>query len=327
MSHILQDNKLISEFINYIEVIKGKSQKTANEYRYDLQTFFRFIMINRGYAACPAADKDFRANYSEININEVDIEILKQVTLAELYEYLSFVNKYMQNNSSARARKVASLRSFFKYLSTRAGLLEHNPAENLETPKVAKKQPRYLTLEESKQLLEKIPRDDNFDRNLCIITLFLNCGVRVSELVGINISDIKNDTIVITGKGNKERTVYLNKACKYTIDNYLRVRPAEGVIEKDALFISRNKKRLGTKMVWCIVKDCLEAAGLDSGRYSPHKLRHTAATLLYQYAEADLLIIQQILGHESLATTQIYTHLNDEDAKYAIKKNPLSGEN
>lgn len=319
-------NKLITEFINYTEVIKGKSSKTAAEYRYDLITFFRFLKINRGDVPCPVPDESFRVNYAEIAISDIDADFLKKVTLAELYEYLSFVNKYMHNESSARARKVASLRSFFKYLSVRADVLEHNPAENLETPKVAKKQPRYLTLDESKQLLEHIPHDENFDRNLCIITLFLNCGLRVSELVGIDISNIKNDTVVIMGKGSKERTVYLNKACKYTIDNYLRVRPADGVADRDALFISRQKKRISTKTVWKIVKDCLDAAGLDSGRYSPHKLRHTAATLLYQYAEADLLIIQQILGHESLATTQIYTHLNDDDAKYAVKKNPLSGE-
>ena len=320
------ENRYISEFINYMEVIKGKSPRTASEYRYDLLTFFRFLRINRGDVPCPALDENFRENYSAIDVSAVDAEMLGSVTLSELYEYLSFVNRNMQNESSARARKVASLRSFFKYMTIRSGVLEHNPAENLETPKVAKRQPRYLSLEESQKLLESIPRDVNFDRNLCIITLFLNCGLRVSELVGINISDIRDDIIIITGKGNKERTVYLNKACKCTIDNYLRVRPVEGVIDRDALFISRNKKRLSTKMVWCIVKDCLEIAGLDSSRYSPHKLRHTAATLLYQYAEADLLIIQQILGHESLATTQIYTHLNDENAKYAIKKNPLSGE-
>ncbi len=324
---ISPENKLISEFINYIEIIKGKSPKTASEYRYDLTTFFRFLKINRGDIPCPPPDENFRENYAEIKIDDVGVEMLKSVTLAELYEYISFVNKYMKNASSARARKVASLRSFFKYMTVRAGMLEHNPAENLETPKVIKPKPRYLTLDESKKLLENIPRDDFFDRNLCIITLFLNCGVRVSELVGINISAIKDDTVMVNGKGSKDRMVYLNKACRYTIDNYLRVRPADGVIDKDALFISRQKKRLSTKMVWCIVKNCLEAAGLDSSHYSPHKLRHTAATLLYQYAEADLLIIQNILGHESLATTQIYTHLNDNDAKYAIKRNPLSGEN
>ncbi len=322
----MDNNKYISEFINYIEVIKGKSPKTAAEYRYDLTTFFRFLKVNCGMAECPAPGKNFREEYSAITVGDVSLDILKKVTLSELYEYLSFVNKYMANESSARARKVASLRSFFKYMTVRAGMLESNPAESLETPKVAKKQPRYLTLEESKRLLECIPRDEFFDRNLCIITLFLNCGMRVSELVGINISAIREDTITIVGKGDKERTVYLNKACKYAVDNYLRVRPVEGVVDRDALFVSRNMKRLGTKMVWCIVKKCLESAGLDSNRYSPHKLRHTAATLLYQYAEADLLIIRQILGHESLATTQIYTHLNDENAKYAIKKNPLSGE-
>lgn len=320
------ENKYISEFINYTEVIKGKSPKTAAEYRYDLITFFRFLMINRGLASCPAPDKDFRENYSKIPIRGINAEILNEITLSELYEYLSFVNKYMHNNSSARARKVASLRSFFKYMSIRSGVLDHNPAENLETPKVAKKQPRYLTLEESEKLLQNIPRDQYFSRNLCIITLFLNCGMRVSELVGINISAIRDDTIVVTGKGDKERTVYLNKACKITIDNYLRERPADGVIDRDALFISRNKRRMSTKMVWCVVKKCLDSAGLDSTRFSPHKLRHTAATLLYQYAEADLLIIKQILGHESLATTQIYTHLDEESARAAIKKNPLSRE-
>ncbi|MBQ3053375.1 MAG: tyrosine recombinase XerC [Clostridia bacterium] len=309
-----------------MEVIKGKSSKTASEYRYDLITFFRFLKINRGLIPCPAPNKDFRENFSKITISDVSIDLLKEVTLSELYEYLSFVNKYMHNESCARARKVSSLRSFFKYMTVRAGKLLHNPAENLESPKVAKKQPKYLTLSESQLLLQNIPKDEHFARNLCIITLFLNCGIRISELVGINISSIRDETITILGKGNKERTVYLNKACLCTIDNYLRVRPADGVVDKDALFISRNKKRISTKTVWCIVKKCLESAGLDSDRYSPHKLRHTAATLLYQYAEADLLIIKQILGHESLATTQIYTHLNDENAKYAIKKNPLSGE-
>ena len=320
------DNKYISEFINYIEVIKGKSPKTAAEYRYDLITFFRFLMINRGYAACPAPDKDFRDNYSKIDIEKITAEVLNEITLSELYEYLSFVNKYMHNSSSARARKVASLRSFFKYMSVRSGVLQHNPAENLETPKVAKRQPRYLTLEESERLLQCIPKDKYFSRNLCIITLFLNCGMRVSELVGINISSIRDETIVVTGKGNKERTVYLNKACIMTINNYLRERPADGVADRDALFISHMKKRLSTKMVWCIVKKCLDCAGLDASRFSPHKLRHTAATLLYQYADTDLLVIKQILGHDSLATTHIYTHLDDKSAREAIKKNPLSRE-
>jgi len=306
--------QIIKDFLNYQLVIQNKSKNTVHEYYYDLRTFFRYLKNKKN----PQDDLLFE----EIKIDDVDIALIKSISIGDLYGYMSFINVERDNDASARARKVSSIKAFFKYLNEKAGLIDENPTLKLETPKLRKTLPTYLTLEESQNLLKAVNGPD-LERDLCIITLFLNCGMRLSELIGINISDIKQDTIRILGKGNKERTVYLNKSCNIAINNYLRVRPNDNVLDKDALFISRNKKRISNRMVQTIVKKHIEAAGLDASKYSPHKLRHTAATLMYQYADADIRVLQEILGHENLNTTQIYTHVENKQLKDTTMKHPL----
>lgn len=236
---------------------------------------------------------------------------------------MSYVTRKRDNSPNARARKVASLKSFFNYLTTKAKLLSYNPAGELESPKLMKRLPKYLNVEESKKLLNTVEGDFK-ERDFCILTLFLNCGMRLSELVNINMNKIKDDTLTVIGKGDKERTIYLNSACLKAIDAYLKVRPAEGVKDKNALFLSKRKQRISNKTVQYIVKKYIKSAGLDPERYSTHKLRHTAATLMYKHGGVDIRALQEILGHESISTTEIYTHIDKEQLKKAVESNPLS---
>ena len=308
----------VKDFLNYQTVIQGKSKNTVLEYHYDLRTFLKFLRIS----LYPNDVKDL--TFEEISVENLSLDDIKKVSLSILYEYLSFLNSVRGNDTSARARKISSLRAFFKYMTDKADLLSENPTLKLETPKLRKALPSYLTLEESKKLLNSVKDGEFKERDLCIITLFLNCGMRLSELIGINLKDIKEDTIRILGKGNKERTVYLNKSCQAAINNYLRVRPRDGVIDSDALFLSKRKRRISDSMVQTLIKKYIEAAGLDPAKYSPHKLRHTAATLMYTYADVDILVLQEILGHENLNTTKIYTHVDNKEAKKAAKNHPLA---
>ncbi len=312
---------ILKDFLSYHEVIAGKSPITVLEYYYDLRTFFRFLKL-RTYPSLKNAD------FHEIDISDVDMHLIETVNLSVLYEYLSFVNKKRNNDSSTRARKVASLRSFFKYLTSKAGLLKDNPAKELDSPKLKRSMPKYLSLDEAKRLLGAVHGRDSV-RDLCIITLFLNCGMRLSELANINIKDMKEDTITIIGKGNKERTIYLNSACMASIANYLRVRPSDGLCDKDrdALFVSNQHRRMSIKTIQHLVKKYLNLAGLDTTKYSTHKLRHTAATLLYRYGEVDIRILQEILGHKNMSTTEIYTHLDNQQLRQAVQKHPLSENN
>ncbi len=308
----------VKDFITYIEAIKGKSKNTAKEYYLDIRSFLRFMKVHRGLAT-----------YDEIenlSIQDVDIDFIRAITLHDLYEYLAYTSRERLNNANSRARKVASLRSFFKYLSSKANLLDSNPAYELDSPKIPKTLPKYLSLDESKQLLEHIDGNNKI-RDYAIITLFLNCGMRLSELAGINLNDVKGDTLTVLGKGNKERTIYLNQACIEAIEDYLaNVRPKSGIKAPDqnAMFISRNNRRISVKTIQHIVKMHLKAAGLDETKYSVHKLRHTAATLMYKYGHVDVRILQEILGHTNLSTTQIYTHVDDEQLRNAAKSNPLA---
>jgi len=306
---------IVKDFLNYMETIKGKSKNTIHEYFYDLRTFLRFIKMHKGLVD--------EQDLSDIDISDVTIDLIRTITLSDLYAYMSYVSRERDNNASSRARKVASIKSFFNYLFSKANLLDYNPAAELESPKIMKRLPRYLNIEESKRLLESIT-GDNRERDYAIITLFLNCGLRLSELVGININKIKGDTLTIVGKGNKERTIYLNAACKRAIEAYLRVRPTEGVKDRNALFLSERKQRISQKTVQYIVKKYIKAAGLDPERYSTHKLRHTAATLMYRYGKVDIRVLQEILGHESVATTEIYTHVDNQQLRIAINSNPLA---
>ncbi|MGI6585305.1 MAG: tyrosine recombinase XerC [Gracilibacteraceae bacterium] len=306
------------EFLEYMETIRGKSKNTIKAYSYDLTLFFRFIKIKRGFVVM---DMDF----DEIPVDDIDVYIISNISLADLYSFLSFTANQRDNKNYARARKVACLRSFFKYLH-KMKVIRHNPSIELESPKINSRHPVYLTLEESKQLLSSID-GENKERDYAIITLFLNCGLRLSELISIDINKINNDKLTVIGKGNKERTVYLNSACIDAINNYLKVRPTDdNVKDKNALFLSERKRRISKRAVQYLVKKYIGISNLDTEKYSPHKLRHTAATLMYKYGKVDIRSLQQILGHENISTTQIYTHLDDETLRNAINANPLSEE-
>ncbi len=310
---------VIRDFLTYSESIRGKSSNSIDEYYHDLQTFFRYIKMQRGLDG--GAE-----NFEDISIEDVDINLIKTVTLSDIYAFLVYCKNERENGAAARARKGSTLRVFFRYLTSHMHLLDTNPAELLESPKLKKSLPKHLTLDESKKLLSVI--DGKYkERDYCIITLFLNCGMRLSELCSLNLSDIGSDgSLRILGKGNKERIVYLNSACVAAIASYLPNRPVDGVplADKSALFLSRNRKRISNKTVQHIVYTNLEKAGFGDRGLSTHKLRHTAATLMYQHGNVDIRVLKDILGHENLGTTQIYTHVSDAQVKTALEANPLS---
>ncbi len=307
---------ILRDFLNYLQTIRGKSVNTVQVYFYDLRLFFRFLKLHNRLV-------DKNAAFNEIDISDVDIELIKNVTLSDLYSFMSYVSNNRDNTSHARARKVASLKSFFNYLSNKARLISSNPASELESPKIVKRLPRYLNIEESKQLLSAVSGEYP-ERDFAMITLFLNCGMRLSELVGINLSNIKDGNLTVIGKGDKERTIPLNNACLQALDAYIPVRPVNGVKDRNALFLSERKQRISKESVQKIVKKYIKDAGLDPQRYSTHKLRHTAATLMYRYGNVDIRTLQELLGHESIATTEIYTHLGKQQLKDAVDSNPLS---
>ncbi len=310
---------IILEFLLYLETIRNLSSRTVDAYWIDLRTFFRYLYMSRGVV-------DKNTEFSDISIEDLTIDFIKDITQLEIYEYLHFTMSNRDNNASTRSRKISALRSYFKYLTVKAHKLEDNPVKDLEVPALKKSLPRYLSLDESVSLLNSV--DGEFaTRDYCIITLFLNCGMRLSELCGINIQDIHEETITITGKGNKERQVYLNTACKKAIARYFRDRNKRTYAHKDrqALFLSRTGSRLTPRRVEQIVNGYLQKAGLDGQGYTVHKLRHTAATLMYRYGDVDILTLKEILGHAHTSTTEIYTHLDDKRLKEAADSSPLSG--
>lgn len=309
----------IRDFLTYNETIKGKSSKSVEQYYSDLRTFFRYILLVRGKAQ-PGIP------FNKIDISGADIELVRSVTVSDLYGFMVYCKEELRNNTATRARKTSTLRLFFKYMSVQTHRLESNPADLLEAPKIKQSLPKYLSLEDSLELLNSVD-GENERRDYCILTIFLNCGLRLSELCRLNLSDISSDgTMTVTGKGNKERMVYLNDSCKTAIKRYLEVRPHEGLTaeSKNALFISRNRKRISPRTVEHIVTSYIKKAGLDGKGLSTHKLRHTAATLMYQHGHVDIRVLKDILGHANLGTTQIYTHVSDEQIKAAIDSNPLS---
>lgn len=308
--------KLVQQYLIYIEAIKGHSEKSVLEYASDLRTFFRYMMKYKGLV-----DRD--TDDDKIDLSSVDLGFIQNVQLTDAFQFLIYCKNERNNNEATRARRVISIRRFYSYLTDNLGLLETNPMKNLDIPKIKKSLPKYLTLEEAEKLLNAV--DGKFkERDYAIITLFLNCGMRLSELVSINYTDIKSDgTIVITGKGNKERTVYLNQACVDAITNYMRVRPNDNVKDR-ALFLSSRNQRVSNRTVQHIVDVYLEKAGLGGRGLSVHKLRHTAATLMYRHGNIDLLVLKEILGHENLGTTEIYTHISDDATRNAVESNPLS---
>lgn len=316
--------KFLNSFLDYLTIILNKSPNTVKEYNYDLAYFFKYIYIKFDFTK----EKDF----SKIDISNMTIEQIKKITLEDIHSFLAYLTNTFHSKAATRARKASSIRVFFNYMSEEK-LIEINPAQNLKNPKQDKRLPKYLSLEDSEKLLETTKNEDdrNSIRNHSILTLFLNCGIRLSELVNINITDISFDEckLNVVGKGNKERTVYLNKACMNAINEYLNIRPKNGLKadmknSKDALFLSERRERISRRTVQLIVDKELKSAGLDSKKYSTHKLRHTAATLMYQYGQVDIRALQELLGHESISTTEIYTHVNNEQVRNAVEKNPLA---
>jgi len=306
----------LCDFLEYMLSIKGRSEKTVSEYFLDLRTFYRFLVMK--YKLSVMVD-----DFNDIDINLVTLDILKEVKIMDLHAFIGYIDRERNNSNRTKARKIACLRSYFKYLYSIVKLISVNPAVDLETPKKNSRLPVALTLYESKDLLTSI-NGNNEKRDYAIITLFLNCGLRLSELISIDIDKIKTDTLTVIGKGNKERTIYLNNVCLKAIKNYLEVRPEAKPGHENALFISNRKSRFTPKGVQHMVDKCLKEAGLSGKHYSPHKLRHTAATLMYQYGHVDIRALQEILGHESVSTTQIYTHIDKEQLRDAVKQNPLN---
>ena len=310
--------EVLKEFIFYSETIKGLAARSVRGNYIDLQLFFKFIIQKRNNSI----DND---TINEVDISNIDIDFISKITQSDILEFLYFLKSARKNEKSSRARKLSSIKSFFKYYTIKSMKLSYNPAENIEAPNFDKKLPKYLTLEQSLELLNNIQTPFR-ERDYCIILLFLSCGMRLSELVGININDIHDDTIKIWGKGAKERQVYLNDSCIIALNEYLEIRNSiVSPVSEPALFISkRTKKRISDRRVEQIVEDCLKAAGLSDMGFTTHKLRHTAATQLYRYGGADVLSLKEILGHEHVNTTEIYTHLNDESVKKIAKSSPLA---
>lgn len=317
---------ILRDFLAYHETIRGHSKRTVDEYYLDLRNFFRYLKQTRTPSL---RDRPL----DEISIRDVDLNFVKNITLTDVYDYMTYLSRdriQHQNspvsqyglNAASRARKIATIRSFYKYLTSKVHLLDVNPVKDIDAPKLKKNLPRYLTLDQSLQLLNSVG-GKNSQRDYCILTLFLNCGLRISELVGLNLNDRQGETLRVLGKGNKVRIVYLNDACQSALQQYLDVRRPIVGRDQNALFLSAQNERISRSTVHALVKKHLSEAGLDSSLYSSHKLRHTAATLMLQNG-VDIRAVQEVLGHDHLNTTEIYTHIDNEALRVAAKANPLS---
>ena len=314
---------VLRDFLVYHETIQGHSRKTVDEYYLDLRNFFRYVKIEKGKAPRTA-------ELDEIPIDDVDLDLARSVTLSDVYSYMNYLSRDRAKHANspstgygleatARARKIAAIRSFYKYLTSKAKLISENPMQDLDSPRLKKSLPRYLSLDESIQLLEAVD-EPNQARDYCILTLFLNCGLRISELVSLNTTDVREEQLRVLGKGNKERMIFLNEACRAALDDWLEERSRQAAADPNALFLTRTHTRMTKDAVHYMVKQRLKKAGLDASLYSSHKLRHTAATLMLQNG-VDVRTLQEVLGHENLNTTQIYTHV--DNLRSAAKANPL----
>ena len=306
---------LLRDFLVYHETIQGHSRRTVDEYYLDLRNFFRFL--KRDKKLVPD-----NVPMDQIPIDDVGIDLIRTVTLTDIYAYMNYLSRDRRLNNASRARKVATIRSFYKYLTNKAKLLDVNLVQDLDAPRLKKALPKYLDLDESLELLDHV-EGKNSTRDYCILTLFLNCGLRISELVGLNKTDVRGDQLRVLGKGNKERVLFLNDACQRALADWMTERDAMTLVDQNALFVTlQNRRRITRAAVHKLVKKHLAAAGLDSTQYSSHKLRHTAATLMLQNG-VDVRTLQEVLGHDHLNTTQIYTHVDNEDLRSAARANPL----
>lgn len=317
--------RIVRDFASYKLTIQGCSQKTVNEYLSDLRLFFKYI-----YAKRYGVDlySDF---FDKIDISKLENDFIFSVSTEEIYEFFIYVSNERRNQAAAKSRKLSAIKALYKFICQKRRLMDKNPAIDIETPKKKQSLPKFLSIDESVALLEAVQNDKESktrERDYCIITLFLNCGMRLSELCGINLNDLDRElrSLRVIGKGNKERIVYLNDACRDSLQKYLIIRRSNEYanINIPALFISKQHKRLSDKTVQWLVYKYLELAGLDYKHYSVHKLRHTAATLMYQTGKVDVRVLKEILGHEQLNTTQIYTHVSNKGMEDAINANPLA---
>lgn len=318
--------QILRDFLVYHETIKGQSPLTISEYYLDLRLFLRFIKLMRN-------EMPINTDLETINIKDIDLTFIREIDTGDIFDFLSYLAndrptdpdaQYSDHgiSATARARKLSAIKSFYKYLTVRTKLLSENPVADLEYPKIRKSLPKYLTLEQSAALLKAVS-GKNEKRDYAILMLFLNCGIRRSELVGLNLTDVYEDRIRVVGKGNKERFVYFGSACRKAIDAYLVERNELTLSDNRALFGSRDSNRISVTAVHRLVKKALLQAGLDSTQFSAHKLRHTAATMMLS-GGVDVKTVQEVLGHENLNTTQIYTHIENTELKIAAEANPLS---
>ena len=307
---------LLRDFLVYHETIQGHSRRTVDEYYLDLRNFFRFL--KRDKKLVPD-----NVPMDQIPIDDVGIDLIRTVTLTDIYAYMNYLSRDRRLNNASRARKVATIRSFYKYLTNKAKLLDVNLVQDLDAPRLKKALPKYLDLDESLELLDHV-EGKNAIRDYCILTLFLNCGLRISELVGLNKTDVRGEQLRVLGKGNKERVLFLNDACQRALADWMTERDAMTLVDQNALFVTlQNRRRITRAAVHKLVKKHLADAGLDSSQYSAHKLRHTAATLMLQNG-VDVRTLQEVLGHDHLNTTQIYTHVDSDELRVAAKANPLA---
>jgi len=316
---------IIEEFTSYKLTIQNRSLKTIEQYKIDLTLLFKYLKAFRNGIATEGEE------FAKIDISDVDLEFVRSITTEDLLRFFTFVASTRNNHASTRARKLSSIKSFFKYICITRKYFENNPAASLDAPKKKTSLPKFLSLDESILLLDTVRTDSESKsrrRDYAIITLFLNCGMRLSELVGINLSDIDRDmrSLRVVGKGNKERIVYLNVACRETLKDYLEERKLIEIKEKNALFLSSRGTRISNKTVQWVIYKYLDKAGLGYRHLSVHKLRHTAATLMYRNGGVDVRVLKDILGHEQLNTTQIYTHVSNESMEEAMAKNPLASQ-
>ncbi len=315
MSYQTEAPQVLREFLVYHDTIKGQSKKTVDSYFMDLRTFTRYLFIARDLVPRDTALED-------VDISGADLDFYGKVTLTEVYDFLAYLSRDRELNAASRARMITSLKGFYKYLTVKTKQLTYDPVLNLDTPKLQKALPHYLTLEESQRLLSAVD-GKNKQRDYCILCLFLNCGLRISEMVGLNLTDIRQDCLLIHGKGSKERIVYLNDACVQALNDWLAIRKDIATTDKNAVFLSARRKRVSVDAIQVMVHKTLLKAGLDANAISPHKLRHTAATLMLQ-GGVDVRTLQELLGHENLNTTQIYTHIANAELKKAASANPLA---
>ncbi len=319
--HYQDAPQLLKNFLFYLLTIKGRSRRTVDAYYRDLSLMLRFLVL---YKSGRQIDSD---ELHRMDITGLDEAFFRSITLMDLYEYMNYVTSDRSNQSATRARKISSMRGFFNYLSAKMGILDENPAAGLEAPSIRKSLPKYLTLEQALELLGAVDGDYK-ERDYCILTLFLNCGMRLSELVGINLNDYKpsDHSLRLLGKGNKERIIYLNEACETAINQYLPIRAKSNIktAHRQAMFISKNGTRLSARRVEEIVTAYLEKSGLSGLGFSTHKLRHTAATLMYQHGGVDIRVLKEVLGHTNIATTEIYTHVSNAQVEKAMSSSPLA---